>query len=662
MKASWRRQEAFCFLGPMRTSFIAALVTLILGVLLAGLYWSGLHGPFFFDDQPNILKVESVRLDTLSWQALRDVWTSGGSGPFGRPVAQLSFSLNYYFSGLDPFVFKLTNLAIHFGAGALVFALALRLFASVPDEQSLSYRFVASALLAALWLVHPIQLLPVLHVVQRMTSLSAFFLLAALLCHLRGRERNDIVGLGWIVVSWGVFWPFSVLSKETGLLFPIFVLAWELIVRRAMASGLDRFARVFALLAGIGLTIVVAYMLLPSGQWLWAGYGMRSFSLVERMLTEGRVLWFYLSLILFPRLEAFGLFHDDFAISSGIFDPLTTLPALAGLAGLVWLAWWGRVRSPLLSFGLGWFLIGHVMESTVMPLEIAHEHRNYLPLFGILLAAIALLIQGIRATGARKTMSVALVAVMLAYFSFLTALRAHEFGDELRRTQIEAQHHRGSARAQHEAGRTLAGFVDPNSSSSPAYSLAKVHYELAGQLDPDFKMNWLGLIHLNCLAGVPLERSWINELERRLRNNAFAPGDRTVLYSLKEMSIAHSICLERRDVDTLFAATIANQRVSPSVRAMLHSWHADYLWLQAADLPAARAALDQSLAVVPTNASNRLKWAQLQYLSGEYEQAKKLLLVLRDDRLSLGERKTLDELLSEIDMRESQTPPSQVEQ
>lgn len=645
----------------MRISFVGALVALILGVLLAGMYWSGLHGQFFFDDLPNILKVESVRFDTISWQALRDVFASGGSGPFGRPVAQLSFSLNYYFSGLDPFAFKLTNLVIHFGGGVLVYVLAFRLFASVPDAPSLSYRFVASALLAALWLVHPIQLLPVLHVVQRMTSLSAFFLLAALLCHLRGRESKDMVGLAWLVVAWGVFWPLSFLSKETGLLFPVFVLAWELIVRRAMAGAVDRFAKIFSLLAGSGLAMVVAYSLLPSGQWLWAGYGMRSFSLIERLLTEGRVLWFYLSLIFFPRLEAFGLFHDDFAISSGVLEPWTTMPAFAGLAGLVWLAWWARLRSPLVSFGIAWFLIGHAMESTVLPLEIAHEHRNYLPVLGMLLAAVTLLIRAFTATGALKTMSVALVVVILGYFSFVTALRAHEFGDEVRRTQIEAQHHRGSARAQHEAGRILAGLVDSNTSSSPAYSLAKVHYELAGQLDPNFKMNWLGLIHLNCSTGVPLERSWINELERRLRDTAFSPGDRTVLYSLKEMSIAHSICLERRDVDALFAAAIANQGVSPSVRAMLHSWHADYLWLLAHDLIAAGVALDQSLALAPTNVSNRLKWAQLRYLSGEHEQARELLLALRSERFSMGERKTLDELLSEIDMRKSQTHPPQVE-
>ena len=176
---------------------------------------------------------------------------SGGSGPSGRPVAQLSFALNHYFSGLDPFAFKLTNLAIHLANGVLIFMLALRLFASLSVSTEQRRALIAAGLLATAWLLHPIQLLPVLHVVQRMTSLSAFFLLMALLCHMRGREVGAPRSAVWLLLGWGVFWPLSFLSKETGLLFPFFALAWELIVRRAAGGGLDRFARVFAVLAGV---------------------------------------------------------------------------------------------------------------------------------------------------------------------------------------------------------------------------------------------------------------------------------------------------------------------------------------------------------------------------------------------------------------------------
>jgi hypothetical protein len=605
-----------------------------------------LHGGFFFDDGPSILQAEGVRIKSLSVESLSQVFLSGHAGPSGRPVAQLSFALNYYSSDFDPFAFKATNLAIHLACGLLVFYLAHHLLTAAMPLAKRHNILIAGWGVAALWLLHPIQLLPVLHVVQRMTSLSAFFLLAALLLHILGRERGGLSGATRLILAWGFFWPLSYFSKETGALFPLFVLAWELILRRSACGSFDRFARGFAALAGLALLAGVGYAFSPAMQWLWAGYDLRAFSLVERLLTEGRVLWFYIGLILFPRLEALGLYHDDIAISTGLFTPWATLPALAGLTGLVWLAWRTRTRAPLISFGIAWLLIGHVMESTALPLEIAHEHRNYLPLLGILLAAAWALIRALESTGPRKTLGVALAVAALAYFPFVTALRSLQFGDDGRRTQIEAQHHRKSAHAQFDAGSFLAGRPESASPNSPIYSFARANYELASELDPDSKWGWLGLIQLNCQAGKPVEQAWINELSRRLRATPFGPADRNVLYNLKEMSIAGTICLARPDMQTLFSAAFSNPTVSPSVLAMLYSWHADYLMLRENDLPAAQEALAKSLKLVPTNASNRLKWAQLILLEGRAEEAAQLLRALRNAPLSSGEKRTVENLLA----------------
>lgn len=634
----------------MRTRHLIALTALVTGALLIAIYLPGLRGSFFFDDRPSILLAPGVRLEWLSLDSIQQAWTSGGAGPSGRPIAQLSFAFNHYFSGFDPFVFKATNLAIHMVCGLLVFGLALRLLTATGLPGKQKNNFIVAGTVAALWLLHPIQLLPVLHVVQRMTSLSALFLLAALLLHISARAQGGRVGALKLLVAWGLVWPLSFLSKETGALFPFFVLAWELIGRRSMVGQLDRFARVFAVVTGLTLLAAMVYALSSRGQWLWAGYELRAFSLAERVMTEGRVLWLYLGLILFPRLEALGLYHDDIAISTHLFTPWTTLPALTGLVGIAWLAWRMRQRAPLFSFGIAWFLIGHGLESTALPLEIAHEHRNYLPLFGILLAGAGALSRALQSKGAHKTVGITLVIVMLAYFAFVTALRAHQFGEEGLRTQIEAQHHRTSARAQFEAGQFMAGQAAAASPNTPTFSFASAHYRLSCELDPNGKMCWLGLIHLNCQAGQPADPAWTVELGRRLQKTPFAPGDRTVLYSLKEMSIAGSICLTRSEIDGLFEAALANPGVSPGVQAMLHSWHADYLWLQARDVAAASLALGRSLTLNPANPSNRLKWAQLLLISGEREQARQLLLELRDQNYSAEERKTLNELLAAFNM------------
>lgn len=615
--------------------------------LTIAIYWSGLHGGFFFDDDVNIRLNPGVRLEELSLAAIAQAMKSGISGPSGRPISQLSFGLSYFFNGFSPFAFKLTNLIVHCLNGILVFLLALQLSKNLlpgPSKRNMGLLF--ASVVAFAWLVHPIQLTSVLYAVQRMTSLSALFLLAALLFHIGARDHGGRTGRARLIVAWGLLWPLAFLSKESGALFPLFALAWELIIRRNITGGLDRLARCFAAVVGLTLLAGAAYILLPRGHWLWAGYNLRPFSIVERLMTEGRVLWIYVGLILFPRLKDLGLYHDDIAISSSLLSPWTTLPAIAGLISLVWLAWRTRIKAPLFSFGLAWFLIGHGLESTVLPLEIAHEHRNYIPLFGVLLAGAWALTVALQREGVCKTIGATLAATMLAHFALVTALRAHQFGEEGRRTQIEAQHHRTSARAQHEAGLFLATLADAALPNSPAYSFAASHYQLACSLDPNSKMCWLGLIQLNCKAGRPAKSAWIGELARRLQQTPFSHGDRNVLYSIKEMSIDGPACLDRPNVDRLFSAALANPSVGNGVQSILYSWYSDYLWLHEQDMAAARRALGQSLKLDPANPSNRLKWAQLLFIAGEREPARRLLLELGSENLLSDDRKTLTKLLA----------------
>jgi hypothetical protein len=274
-------------------------------------------------------------------------------------------------------------------------------------------------------------------------------------------------------------------------------------------------------------------------------------------------------------------------------------------------------------------------------------------LFGPLLAGGLGLLAALQSKGERKTAGVALTFAALAYFPFITVLRSNQFGSDGLRTQIEAQNHRTSPRAHYEAGRVLAGLSDAESPNSPTYSFALRHYEIAGELDPTFKMSWLGMIHLSCQAGRHPEKLWVDELAHRLQSTPFAPGDRNVLYSLKEMSIAGTLCLVRSEMDGLFTAALVNPGVKPGVAATLQSWHADYLWLHEKDMPAARSALALSLKLNPVNSSNRLKWAQLLYLDGERELARRLLLELSGHKLTSNEQKTITELLATIAIAKS---------
>ncbi|MCP5097059.1 MAG: pilus assembly protein PilF, partial [Chloroflexi bacterium] len=179
-------------------------------------------------------------------------------------------------------------------------------------------------------------------------------------------------------------------------------------------------------------------------------------------------------------------------------------------------------------------------------------------------------------------------------FAITTALRAHQFGDELRRTQIEVQHHPNSMRTNNEAANAIVTYLAIPNANSPRYYFARKHYEMAVELDPTFKPGLLGLIYLNCRVKIAVEDAWVDELARRLHEITFAAKDRNILYSIKETSISGMQCLTRNQVEHLFTAAITNTSVTRFTKAILHSWQADYLMLAAHDLLAAESELNKS--------------------------------------------------------------------
>ncbi len=122
-----------------------------------------------------------------------------------------------------------------------------------------------------------------------------------------------------------------------------------------------------------------------------SGYAYRDFNLVERLLTEGRVVVWYMSLLLWPTPARLSMQHDP-QISTSLLSPLTTLPSLLLIGALIFLAVRFRRRFPVVTFGIMWFFLNLVIESTVIPLELVFEHRLYLPSMGFYLSVAALFV------------------------------------------------------------------------------------------------------------------------------------------------------------------------------------------------------------------------------------------------------------------------------
>lgn len=356
-----------------------------LALLVVLVYFPGLTGPFLFDDPVNIINPFRAWLaGETGWQ---EVVFGNRSGPLGRPLSMASFAFNGATTGLEVVPFKATNLLIHLLCGAALYTLLAQLLQRDARLQA-SARLVAG-IITAIWLLHPMQVSSVLYVVQRMAQLSTLFTLLALVFYVIGRQalekgqmRRGYARLFlWLPAATAA----GMLSKENGALVPLFCLVLELgYFQPKVGQGRPKGVQLFFALSLFLPLALIALFYLPSK--LIPGYEGRLFTLSERLLTQPRALMDYIGALLIPSGPSLGVYTDDFVVSRGWLQPSTTLFSIVGLIALVGLALFTRTRVPAVFTGLGFFLAGHAMESTIFPLEMYFEHRNYLPSAGLFLA------------------------------------------------------------------------------------------------------------------------------------------------------------------------------------------------------------------------------------------------------------------------------------
>lgn len=584
----------------------------LFGLTLA-IYWPALAGGFLFDDFGNIVNNTSLQIKHLDLDSLASSLQGPAAGPLGRPISVLSLALTYYFFGLDPFAFKATNLAIHLINGGLVAWFVTLLLRSMPDEVIRpAIRTWLPLWVAGIWLVHPIHSVAIILSVQRMALLSSMFMLLSLICHMQATAATAgrMARWLWLMAGWLIFWPLAVMSKETGLLLPLFVLLIMFFkggepFHQSLRNVFHVAFMPLLLMSGIALAML-GYL---GPNWLGQAYAMRDFSLVERLMTEARVLWFYAGQIVLPTYTEFGFYLDDFRLSTGLLSPATTLPAIIGWVLVVPVLAYGWRRWPLPCFAVAWYLVGHSLESTFLPLEIAQEYRNYLPSLGPILAVGHIgagWLNKLRLD--HRIFTFGLVAMLpVLILALFTWLRAEQWGDTLRATQLEAAHHPDSARANYSAAQALFAAGHGDSADTIGGQIIQYHFTRASVADRNDKLSTLGLIVWSCASGRPVNRSWVNELRHRLEFTAFAPKDLELPSNLLRPLIDMPNCLPKAEAVALFEAGSRNFRLTNSMRALFLDAEADYLLLVAIDPRSAKAQLDLAATLAPENTDLRRK-------------------------------------------------------
>lgn len=600
-------------------------------------YQRGLSGPFLFDDGPNIVRNAGLAIHDLSPAALKQAAWSGHSGPLLRPLSMMSFAANYYATGQDPYYFKLTNLAIHLfnGIGVFLVTSLLLSFYRRRFEPGLSLahaQWIGAAVTAA-WLLHPFNLTSVLYVVQRMTSLSALFSIWGLALFVWGRIRLYEGNNGWLPVLGSVllFTPLAALSKETGALLPLLMLAMEVTLFGFHAEKPEarRFlVGFYALTVAVPGAVALGYLAMHP-DWLLAGYKTRDFTLIERVMTEARVIWFYIWQILLPSNAQMGLYHDDIAISRGWLQPASTVLAMAGVIGLLVLSFVARKKAPIVTLGVLFFLAGHLLESTVWPLEIAHEHRNYLPMLGILLILFFYVLYPLKyLSNLRLRQSVAVLLIGLLAFN--TFARASKWANPLDLFQAEVDHHPDSALANGELGAIYSGilFSDPGRIEDN-YVAARGHFETAVRLDKNDVKPLFALIMMSAAMGKPVEQVWLQELTHRLETAPYAAITSDKLNTLTECQLERFCKLENSEFEGLLRAALRNPTLAGVNRAKVLYSLSSYTINVLHDNNAALGIMGQMVQAAPREVVYR--FALIEFLTAlrRFDEAKKELSIVK---------------------------------
>jgi len=164
---------------------------ILMFILLAVIYANSLQGTWIFDDQPNILENEYVHVENLSLSSLKNS-IYNLNGKINRPLAFLSFGLNYYFGGTNPFGYHLVNFAVHFLSACFLFLLIVKTL-ELPRLRNAYGRHAYSIALVAtvFWAVNPLQVTAVTYIVQRMASMAGFFYVTGMYFYVLGRTSSD---------------------------------------------------------------------------------------------------------------------------------------------------------------------------------------------------------------------------------------------------------------------------------------------------------------------------------------------------------------------------------------------------------------------------------------------------------------------------------------
>jgi tetratricopeptide (TPR) repeat protein len=372
--------------------WLSCLIICSLGLLV---YSNTFQSSFHFDDETSIVNNPAIR------------HLSDFRGIFGysatRFVTYLSFALNYKIGGLEVAGYHVFNLLVHILSGLMVWLLVHQILRTpvMKDSSEATARSLLPLIAALLFIVHPLQTQSVTYIAQRAASTAALFYLLSVWFY--GYARlGQISGAQLFVTSGRYAAAFlcglvAVFSKETALTLPFAIVLYELSFFKAVRKIRWGFV---GLVAAVFVTIPI--ILISRGMLELKVVG--ALPLSDYLFTQPGVWLTYFRLLVFPVGQNLDY---DFPMAHSLFEPLTLI-AITVIGLLIFLGYRLFGKHRVLSFGIFWFFLTLLPESSILPLpDVIFEHRLYLPMVGFCLFAVFVLCEFMKSTRLPAIVSVA---------------------------------------------------------------------------------------------------------------------------------------------------------------------------------------------------------------------------------------------------------------
>ena len=219
---------------------VRRLIPLVIILLSVLAFLPALQNGFVdWDDSANL--IGNSRYRGLGWTELRWMFSTLHMSNY-RPLAWMTFGMDYVLWGMEPFGYHLTNLLFHAANAVVVYFIALRLLRlGMPVEPGEVSVRLGAGFAALLFAIHPLRVETVAWASARNDVVSGLFYLLTILFYLRANAGAQTVSgrRRWMMAALASY-SLSLLGKGFGITLPVVLLVLDVYPLRRLQDKLER--------------------------------------------------------------------------------------------------------------------------------------------------------------------------------------------------------------------------------------------------------------------------------------------------------------------------------------------------------------------------------------------------------------------------------------